>query len=194
MQKIIAILFAVLLQSLYAQPNYLDSLRNTLTTPPGVELKFEIHQTMQGETWAGSGTIEIIGSNRYLAVIGDQEIKVDGTFVQTWNKSTAQLIKDTLYQGNVNIISLLNDSSANLTVLNQDVKNGEVHISFSVPDMDAKGTIQINEHTFSPKSLTLYNGPEAKTEMTILSTKQIGKNSKFHSFSPQVKDTIDLRE
>ncbi len=151
-------------------------------------------QTMQGESWTGTGEIEIIGANRYLASIGDQEIKVEGNYVQTWNKSSSQLIKDTLYQGNVNIISLLNDDGNNLKIMDQMIENSQITISFSVPELDASGTIVMDEESFLPQKIVLDNGPETKTVMNIVKTKSIGLESKFHFFNPDVKDTIDLRE
>lgn len=194
MHKPFAILLPVFLQVLHAQPNFLDSLRHVLTTPPGVQLEFEIHQIMQGDAWSANGTIEIISADKYLAEIGDQQIKVEGTFVQTWNKASSQLIKDTLYQGNVNIVSLLNQHADNLKILNQHSAKGEIKISFSVPDMDATGSIQMHKTTFHPQKVILFNGPEAKTEMNVFKVNRISKPSKFDSFAPIVKDVIDLRE
>ena len=194
MSKPFSILLLILTFSLSAQPSYIDSLRTALTHPPGVELSFEMIQTMQGESWTGTGEIEIIGANRYLASIGDQEIKVEGNYVQTWNKSSSQLIKDTLYQGNVNIISLLNDDGNNLKIMDQMIENSQITISFSVPELDASGTIVMDEESFLPQKIVLDNGPETKTVMNIVKTKSIGLESKFHFFNPDVKDTIDLRE
>jgi len=194
LSKPFSILPLILTFSLSAQPSYIDSLRKALTDPPGVELTFEMYQTMQGETWTGSGEIEIVGTNRYLASIGDQEIKVEGNDVQTWNKTSSQLIKDTLYQGNVNIISLLNDDGNVLKILDQMIENSQIIIRFSVPEMDARGTIIMNEISFLPIKIILVNGPETQTVMSIVKTQSIGLRSKFHSFNPDAKETIDLRE
>jgi hypothetical protein len=180
--------------SLGAKPSYIDSLRKALTDPPGVELSFTVDQTMQGETWLGNGTIEIIGKNRYFASIGDQEIKVEGRDVQTWNKSSSQLIKDTLYEGNVNIISLLNEDGNKIIIMNQILKQNHIVIEFTVPEMETSGTIRMSDKSFLPTNITLKNGPKIKTVMTILDTKPIGKKSKFHSFNPDVNERIDLRE
>lgn len=176
-----------------SEPDYLDSLRIALTNPPGVEISFSIQQIQFEERWSDSGIVEIAGRENFFIEFGDQAIKMEGKYVSTWNKSTSQLIRDALPDGETNIFQLLTGQQQGIVVNRQSITNNSIILSASI-EQSLSVEIFLTRELYYPQKIVIESDKQSKTVLTVKDIKKLAQNNRFESFNPSVKEVIDLRE
>ncbi len=171
----------------------LDSIRTALTTGGEMGLEIVITHRQYDVQYSDHGRLEIVGLNRYLLDLPDQQVKVLDETIMTWNKLTDQVVIDAIIPGDISIFDILSGDYSQIEVKNvkQDSSGYALDIDFTGNGIG--GLIRIDKD-FHPQTIEIEYSANDQLEIRIEKISILKEPVMFHRFSTDGKEVIDFRE
>ena len=172
----------------------MDSLRTALHKLPGTMMEIRIEHQQYGQDWIEHAEMEIIAPGNYLLDTPEQQIKVLGKDIFTWNKVSDQVVIDQVNRDDISILDFLS-GDFELIDINKLKKSGkEMEVLFNIPDNGISGLLTINLADYLPRKLEFHYSEDDRIILNIQSITTLPALTRFIDFDLEGKEIIDLRE
>jgi len=172
----------------------MDSLRTALHRLPGTMMEIRIEQQQYGQDWIEYAEMEIIAPGNYLLDTPEQQIKVLGKDIFTWNKISDQVVIDQVNRGEISILDFLSGDFELMDISKLQKSGKEMEILFDIPDNGISGLLTINLADYLPRKLEFYYSEDDRIILNIQSITTLPALTRFIDFDLEGKEIIDLRE
>ncbi|MCK5330977.1 MAG: hypothetical protein KAK01_06200 [Candidatus Marinimicrobia bacterium] len=172
----------------------MDSLRTALHRPPGTMMEIRIEQQQYGQDWIEHAEMEIIAPGNYLLDTPEQQVKVLGQDIFTWNKVSNQVVIDQVNRDEISILDFLSGDFELMDISKLQKSGKEMEILFNIPDNGISGLLTINLADYLPRKLEFYYSEDDRIILNIQSITTLPALTRFIDFDLEGKEIIDLRE
>lgn len=167
-------IFLVLTKVLLSQNTAYEKFQKYVQSPAGCVIRVDYFQNYLGEQVSSSGVL-YIKDKMYIYDNEQQFIKYEDGFITTINKSTKQVVYDSINENDITIFDILTGNNNSINIDNEIIENNKIRIFFNIELWGIEGSIWISQQDGSPEKVTFIQDEDLKINIDIKSIDNRGK-------------------